>query len=419
MAAVNRYFDFTKVFTAFCDDTRLKVLELLRCEEMCASELHEQIGIKQSALSHHMKILEMSGIVSSRKIGKWTYYSICESGRQYAAQLLQRLTASLESEREESIGLKSNHFTERTISTMHSFTILTDTSCDLPPEYMAEHSIESIPITFTLDGKEHNEGYWQGVSYKQFYDTLRNGGIAKTSLINPGVYSEVFTEYAKQKRDLLVIILSSGLSGTYQSAMTAMQEVKDSYPDCNIHLVDSLSASVGVGLLVTLAVKKREEGLSAGETAAWLEDKKHSCSALFTVNDLMYLHRGGRLSKLSAVAGSILTIKPILNIAPDGTLKLKDKIRGRGAALKLLVNQLKRSILPNAGIETVLISHTDCEEDAGILAEMVREAIDVRHLTVMVMGPVIGAHVGPGAIALVFESCMTRDEYESKFYNGK
>ena len=293
---------------------------------------------------------------------------------------------------------------------------MVDSSCDLPPEYIKEHGIEILPMPFYLDGKAHNAGYWQEISGKEYYDALRSGSVAKTSQTNPGAFVTVFTEYAKKGQGVIFIGLSGGLSATFQNAKIALQEVKESYPDCNIYPIDSLNATSGHGLLTMLAVKKRAEGLSAGETVDWLEEKKHSCFSLFTVDDLMYLHRGGRLSKLSAVAGSMLGVKPVLNVAVDGTLKLKDKVRGRKAALELIASQLKRSIAPDATLETVLINHTACPEDAETLAKMVRDKVNVRHIVIVMMGPIIGAHVGPGAVTLIFEADMTRGEYESKFY---
>jgi len=295
---------------------------------------------------------------------------------------------------------------------MNPFTLVVDSNCDLPPEYINEHGIEIIPMPFELDGTAHNAGYWQEISAKDYYDALRNGSVAKTSLINIETFTHIFAEYAKQGRDVLFIILSSGLSATYQNAAFALGK----YPGCNMYLIDSIFATSGHGLLAMLAVKKREEGLSVGEVAAWLEEKKHNCIGLFTVDDLMYLHRGGRLSKLSAVAGSMLGIKPVLNIGPIGTLALKDKVRGRKAAFKLMTEQLKCSIASDAVLNTVLINHTDCPEDAQVLAGMVKAAVNVSNVIVMMMGPIIGAHLGPGAITLAFEADMTREEYENKFY---
>ena len=224
---------------------------------------------------------------------------------------------------------------------------------------------------------------------------------------------------AERGEDLLVILLSSGLSGTAQNAVIALQEVRETHPDCKVFPVDGLNAAGGTGLVTILAVNKREEGLSAEETAKWLEEKRHSCISLFTVDDLMYLHRGGRLSKLQAVAGSIIGIKPLLNVHPEGTLKLKDKARGRKAALETLVSQMKRSLDPGTKLDTVIISHTNCQQDAEKVAELVRAATEVREILIVMMGPVIGAHVGPGCIALFFEADMDRFEYEDKFYGGK
>lgn len=409
-----KHHDNAKIFMAFSDVMRLKVLEILQNGEKNATELKELIGVGQSALSYHMKILVESGIVAVRKLEKWTYYSICENGRDYASKLLTMLTAKHKIAETE---ISSNVIKEkRRVGNMQSFTIVVDTSCDLHPEFIKEHGIETIPIPFSLDGVEHPMGSWQKISGKEFYNALRDGGKAATSLINPDGFVESFTAYAQQGKDTLYIILSGALSGTYQSALLALEQVKETYPNCNIYPIDSISATSVNGLLAMLAVKKREEGLTAEETAAWLNEKKHSLLGFFTVDDLMYLHRGGRLSKLSAIGGSLLSVKPILNIQPDGSLALKNKTRGRVSALKMLVNQLKRSINADTTLDTVLIPHTDCEEDAFKLAEMVKDTVPVREVIPMMMGPVIGAHVGPGAIAVVFEADMTRGEYEKKFY---
>lgn len=411
---MTKHHENAKVFLAFSDRTRLKILEILRAGEQSATALQQQIGAGQSTLSHQMKILVDSRIVVARKAGKWTYYSICETGADYASRLIRLLTSKNNPiEAEQAFALEKE---KRRLDNMKPFTIVVDTSCDLPPEYIKEYGIETVPIPFVLDGEEHSMGSWQNISDKAFYDRLRNGGKASTTLINPDTFLESFTEYAKQGQDVLYLILSSALSGTYQSALIALEQVKETYPDCNIYPVDSIGATSINGLLTLLAAQKRDEGLSAEETAAWLEEKKHSLIGIFTVDDLMYLHRGGRLSKLSAIGGSILSIKPVLNIQPDGSLALKDKVRGRTAALKLMVSQLKRSLKPDTVLDTVMIPHTDSEADAQKLAEMLQAEVQVRQVIAMPMGPVIGAHVGPGAIAVVFEADMTRGEYEKEFY---
>ena len=300
---------------------------------------------------------------------------------------------------------------------MSSFTILVDTNTDLPQEYIDEHEIEFIAIPFNIDGVQHSGGRWQEITDEAYYDSLRKGSSAGTALINPEAYVSVFKEYASQGKALLVITLSSGLSGTYQNSLIALEDVRSQYPDCQIYTVDSSNAAGGAGVVTILAVNKRKEGLTAAETAAWLDEKKQSCLSLFTVDDLMYLHRGGRLSKLSAVAGSIIGIKPLLNVAPDGTLKLKDKARGRKGSLIMLFKQMKRSLNIDTKLNTVIISHSDCYEDAESLADMIRSSYEVDEVIVTMMGPVIGAHVGPGCVALFYEADMTREEYESKFYS--
>jgi len=302
---------------------------------------------------------------------------------------------------------------------MSKFTIMVDTSYDLPQEYIDENELKVIPIPFHLNGVTHDDGRWKDISDIDFYKALADGGVAGTTLINPETFVQVFTEYAKKDEELLVILLSSGLSGTAQNAVIALQEVKETFPDCKIYPVDGMNAAGGTGLVTLLAVNKRAEGLSAEETAKWLEEKRHSCFSLFTVDDLMYLHRGGRLSKLQAVAGSIIGIKPLLNVHPDGTLKLKDKARGRKAALETLVNQMKRSLKPETKLDTVIISHSNCLEDAQKVAEMVKKAAEVKEILLVMMGPVIGAHVGPGCIALFFEADMDRPKYEETFYGKK
>ena len=301
---------------------------------------------------------------------------------------------------------------------MSSYTILIDTGCDLPEEFIAEHKLIELPLTFHVDDVQHEEGRWQKITEKEFYDKLRNGSTSGTTLVNPETFVQLFTEYAKRNEPVLYIALSSGLSGTYQNSVIALNEVRETYPDCQIYPVDSLNAAPGIGLIITLAIKKRAEGMSIEDTAKWLEEKRNSCFSLFTVDDLMFLHRGGRVSKLQAVAGSIIGIKPLLNVHPDGTLKLKDKARGRKGALETLVSQMKRSLDPSTkSFDTILIGHGDCIEDAKTVEELIKASFDVKEFIIVTIGPVIGAHSGPGTIALFFEADMTREEYEAKFYS--
>lgn len=299
------------------------------------------------------------------------------------------------------------------------FKIIVDNSYDLPKEYVEKNDLGVVYLPFHLNDKTYENTIWDQISAEEFYNALGNGGTAGTALVNHETFVKVYTEYAEKDEELLVVLLSGGLSGTAQNAMTALAEVKEKYPDCKIYPVDSISAAGGTGLIAMLAVEKRAEGLSAKETAQWLEEKKHSCLALFTVDDLMYLHRGGRLSKVSAVAGSIIGIKPLLNVSPDGYLKLKDKARGRKGALETLVRQMKRTINDGRKVEKVIISHSDCLEDAEKIAGLIKESMNIGDIYIEMMGPVIGAHVGPGCLAVFFEADMDRKTYEAKFYPEK
>jgi len=303
---------------------------------------------------------------------------------------------------------------------MNSFTIMVDTGCDLPQEYIDKHNIATIPIPFQIDGTQHNEGGWQDISGDDFYNALRKGSVAGTTLINPESFIQVFTEYAKRGEALLLVTLSSGLSGTYDNALAALRDVKETYPDCKICVVDSLNAAPGIGLFASLAIKRRAEGLSLDETANWLVENRLKCISLFTVDDLMFLHRGGRVSKLQAIAGSIIGIKPLLWIEPDGTLKLKEKARGRKGSLEALVSQMKRGLDPETkSLETVLVGHGGCSEDAEIMASLLRESFDIQEYITVMIGPVIGAHSGPGTIALFFVGDIDRNEYQAKFYGDE
>ena len=302
---------------------------------------------------------------------------------------------------------------------MKPFSILVDSSCDLPPEFIQEHGIDVLPMLFTLDDREYPDGAWLEITPKEFYEKLKIGGVAKTTQINPEEWVAVFTKYAERGEDLICLVLSSGLSGSAGNAAIAADEVNERFPNSKIYAIDSLSATGGHGVLASLAVQKRSEGLSAADTASFLEKIKHQVFAFFTVDDLNFLHRGGRLSKLSAVAGSLLGVKPMLNISPEGTLQLKEKVRKRKAALELLITQMNRCLEPGDDIGRFAITHCDCEEDAKKLAGMIMDIYKADQPMIMAMSPIIGAHTGPGAITLFFAGNLTHAEYEEKYYSKK
>lgn len=298
---------------------------------------------------------------------------------------------------------------------------MVDNSADLPQEYVKKHELKRISIPYHLNDVTHydDNGEWKNISAKEYYDALRSGGTSGTTLINPDSFEKIFTDYAKRGEPLLAIVLSSGLSGTAQNAVTALDDVKETYPDCEIYTFDALSAASGTTLAAVIAVAKRAEGLSAKETSEYLNKRVQNYFTLFTVDDLNFLHRGGRLSKFSAVAGSLIGIKPLLNVSPDGKLQLKDKVRGRRASLETLAAQVKRSLEPDTKLKFLTISHGDCKEDAEKLADKIKALVDVEEVYIEMMSPVIGAHTGPGGLALAFDADMDRASYEAKFYPEK
>jgi len=298
---------------------------------------------------------------------------------------------------------------------MSEFTIMIDTGCDISEDFIKEKNLAVLPISFQIDGETHDEGGWQKITSTEFYNKLRSGSSTSTTLINPERFKEKFIEFAKKGESLLYIALSSELSGTYQNSRLALDEVKEEYPNCNICCVDSINASAGIWSLVFLAVEKRKEGASLEETVKYLEEKKNSCFALFTVDDLMHLHRGGRVSKLQAVAGGVLGVKPLLHVSLIGKLEKTGKARGRKGSLADLVGQMKKALDPSTkSLKRVIIGHGDCEADAKTMIELIKESYSIEESYITTIAPPIGAHSGPGTIALFFEGDITRETYEKK-----
>lgn len=283
-----------------------------------------------------------------------------------------------------------------------NYVILTDSSCDLPAKLAEELGIVVLPLTLTLGGKEY-ANYLDGreIGFSQFYDRIRQGETATTSAANVEGYRSVMEPILREGKDLLLLVFSSGLSSTYQAALMAVEELSDRYPARTIEAVDTRCASMGQGLLVCLAAKKRKEGASLEEVRAWAEEIRPRLCHWFTVDDLMYLKRGGRLNAATALVGTALGIKPVLHIDDDGHLINVGKARGRRGALAALVDQMAR-LAVDPEKNPVFISHGDCPEDAKALEKMVRQRLGAKEVVTSYVGPVIGAHTGPGVVALFF-----------------
>lgn len=284
---------------------------------------------------------------------------------------------------------------------MNNYVITTDNNADLPEEFYKEHQIGCTYFSYTLDGKEYTKENFLPV--EEFYSKMRAGSMPTTSQVNPERVRALFEPYLKEGKDILHIAFSSGLSGTFNSCRIAAQELMEEYPERKIRVVDSLAASLGQGLLVYLAQRRREEGADFDSVAQWTEEHKKNIVHLFTVDDLNHLYRGGRVSRTTAILGGMLNIKPILHVDDEGKLIPIGKVRGRKKSLLELVTLMDSKIGSYAkSCDTIFISHGDCREEAEFLAAKVKEKYQITTELINDVGAVIGAHSGPGTMALFF-----------------
>lgn len=280
-----------------------------------------------------------------------------------------------------------------------AYRIVTDTCCDFPQHMYSELNLSVIPLSVHFQNKdvvEYPESW-----LKEFYDGLRQGETATTSAVNIQGWTEVIEPILAQGEDVLVMAFSSGLSTTYQSAVIAAAELSEKYPGRAVKVVDTLCASLGQGLLVYYACKKRDEGMSLEELYQWVEDHKLNLCHWFTVDDLMYLKRGGRVSAATAVVGTMLQIKPVLHVDDAGHLINVSKARGRKASIEALAKKLAETGLPGEN-DVCFISHGDCLEDTQYLEKLLKEKYGVKEVLTYYVGAVIGSHAGPGVLALFF-----------------
>ena len=282
---------------------------------------------------------------------------------------------------------------------MANFVIFTESTTDLSPEMINELGLVVLPLQYRIGEETYFDKVGGGLTIVEFYNKLRQGESATTAQVNPGTFEDEFEKVLKEGKDVLYVGFSSGLSGTYNSALIAKDALSDKYPDRKIICIDTLAASMGEGLYAWYAAKMRDEGKSVEETAAWLEENKLNLVMWFTVDDLNHLKRGGRVSPTVAFVGTLLGIKPVLHVDNEGHLINVSKARGRKAALDALVAKYKETALQSD--QMVFISHADCLEDAQYVGEEIKKlgAVDVK---INFIGPVIGAHAGPGTVALFF-----------------
>ena len=279
-----------------------------------------------------------------------------------------------------------------------SYQIITDSCCDFTQEQLDAMQVTCANLTVLYNGVNHSN-FSEPAAVKAFYDELRKGVTATTAACNPDDWAQLMTAALKEGRDVLAMAFSSGLSTTYQSAVIAAADLRETYPDRKIIGVDTLCAALGQGLLVQYACKKRDEGMSIEDLAAWLEAHKGDVCHWVTVDDLSHLKRGGRISATTALVGTMLNVKPIIRVDEEGHLINCAKVRGRKAAMEYLVKKFSETC---TDFDTVFIAHGDCPEDAAALEAMVREKHPVKEVVTGYVGPVIGAHTGPGVLVLFF-----------------
>lgn len=281
------------------------------------------------------------------------------------------------------------------------FMITTDTCCDLPESYIKENGLDLVTLYYNMNGTVY--GKEVELEVKEFYDRMRAGEMPTTMAANPEELQAMFESYLKEGRDILHLAFSSELSSSYNNAAIVARELNEQYTENKVIVIDTLSASLGQGLIVYKAVQLRDEGKTIDETAAWVEENKlHFCHQ-FTVDDLNHLYRGGRVSKLTAVAGTLIHVKPILHVSDEGKLIPIGKVRGRKKSLAALVDNMERTIGSYRDKnDIVFISHGDALEDAEYVAGLVRERFGIENFLINPVSPTIGAHSGPGTIALFY-----------------
>ena len=281
----------------------------------------------------------------------------------------------------------------------NDYIIITDSGSDITPDMAAEWGIRVIPLSYTMDDGEPRPG--DQVDIKEFYSALRAGAKATTSAANLDDFTKYFTQAAKEGLDVLYVGFSSGLSSTVSTGRLACSEISEEYPDLKFYAVDTLCASLGQAMIVYIAVQMKKEGKSIEEVRDWLEENKLHLCHHFTVDDLFFLKRGGRVSAATAVVGSMLAIKPLLHVDNEGHLISIGKARGRKGAIDGLVKAMEATVV-SPETQTMFICHGDCEEEANALADTLRAKFNPVDVKVGCIGPVIGAHSGPGTLAVFF-----------------
>lgn len=283
---------------------------------------------------------------------------------------------------------------------MSNYIICTDSGSDLTAELYSKYDIIPLKMEYEIDGKTYEDDYSEG-ALKEFYQKMRDGAVAKTSQINTAKYIEFFTKLTAECDTVIYIGLSSGISGSFNNSCNAAKEVMENNPNCKIYTVDSLGACLMGGMLSISASVNRQNGMSAEENVKWLENQRKYINVYYTTPDLTYLQRGGRVSKTSAVVGTMLGINPILTVTPDGKLISCDKVRGEKQTIAKIADKISKNS-QDIGNTTLYIAHTDCYQRAVGIAEKYVAELGFKDYVLTNIGSIIGAHTGPGLVALFY-----------------
>ncbi len=279
-----------------------------------------------------------------------------------------------------------------------SYKLITDSTMDMSKKMADSIAVDTLPLYFTIEGAEYKDNFGADMDPHIFYEKVRGGQMPSTTLINTDRFLTHFRSYLENGIDIVYIAFSSALSGTYQCAMQAADQLKEEFPDRHVYVVDSQCASMGEGLLVWQAAKMRDGGMSAGELADWLENNKRRVVHWFTVDDINHLRRGGRVSAAQAILGTLMKIKPVLHVDDEGRLISMEKVMGRKKALAAIVDKLAERY--DGTVKTIFISHGDVPEEAADVERMIKAKIPDAETYIHTIGPVVGAHSGPGTMAI-------------------
>lgn len=279
--------------------------------------------------------------------------------------------------------------------------LFTDSCCDLPISFVKENNIQVMPIIVNVNGEDIPDDLGRSISHKDFYSLIRNGKLPTTSQVNVDTFERNFRKYVSEGYSIIYIGFSSALSGCVNSARLAKEIIDEEIKDADITIVDTKSASMGLGLLVYYAANMLKEGKNKEDIFNWLEDNKLKVNHWFTVDDLNHLKRGGRVSSTVAIVGTMLSIKPIMHVDNEGRLIPISKVKGRKKSIKALCDKLKEKIVDSEN-QTIFISHGDCIEEVESLKELILSEIKVKEIIINNIGPAVGSHSGPGTLALFF-----------------